>query len=161
MREENEGLNPRESLKTPAVTNLRSSVSTLKVVLFPLLLVVQVSPSPSLCLSFSMESLANSVFVPNFTEQYPILNNPTSCFRPSNKRIGSLKIGENSTSLRLRAHAVSSEPSGSGETEDGKPLNNGFGLVSDDTVSLSHVNTFALTLLSLFLMYAVISRYSL
>ncbi|XP_024018470.1 uncharacterized protein LOC21393761 [Morus notabilis] len=85
-----------------------------------------------------MESLANSVFVPNFTEQYPILNNPTSCFRTSNKRIGSLKIGENSTSLRLRAQAVSSEPSGSGETEDGKPLNNGFGLVSDDTVSLSH-----------------------
>ncbi|PON83636.1 FMN-binding split barrel [Trema orientale] len=85
-----------------------------------------------------MEALANSVFSPNFTEHYPLLNTPTSAIRTPNKRIGSLKISESSAFLRLRAQAAPSEASGSGETEDGKPLNNGFGLVSDDIVSLSH-----------------------
>ncbi|KAL5554615.1 hypothetical protein UlMin_042016 [Ulmus minor] len=85
-----------------------------------------------------MEALANSVFIPNLSEPYPVLNNQSSSIRTSNKRIGSLKITENSTFLRLRTQALPSEASGCSEPEDGKPLNNGFDLVSDDILSLPH-----------------------
>ncbi|KAM6561887.1 hypothetical protein CsatB_021885 [Cannabis sativa] len=88
-----------------------------------------------------MEALANSVFIPNFPEHHPLINNTqSSSVRTITKRIGCLKISESCGLYKLRTHAVPtpSEASGSGETEDDKPLNNGFGLLSsEDVVSLS------------------------
>lgn len=81
-----------------------------------------------------MEALARSVCFTNFPEAYPFLNSSPSCLRTSNKRIGSLKISDNSHVVTLRCQALSRESSQSGEGEDGKPLDNGFGLVSEDVV---------------------------
>lgn len=86
-----------------------------------------------------MEALASSVFFTNFPEAYPVLSSSSSCLSTSNKRIGSLKISENSHSVTLRCQAPSKESSQSGEGEDGKPLDNGFGVVSEEMVSLSQV----------------------
>ena len=86
-----------------------------------------------------MEALASSVCFTNFPEAYPVLNSSSSCLRISNKQIGSLKITENSHSVTLRCQALSKESSQSGEDEDGKPLDNGFGVASEEMVSLSQV----------------------
>lgn len=85
-----------------------------------------------------MEALASSVFIPNFPDPYPVLNTSSSCLRTSNKRIGSLKVSENSVSFRCQALSKEASESG-GEGEDGTPLDNGFGLYSEEIVSLSQV----------------------
>ncbi|KAM1512945.1 hypothetical protein ACFX1Z_024439 [Malus domestica] len=89
---------------------------------------------PSFCLcTFSMEALASSAFVP---EAHPVLNNPTSIRTPNN-RSGFLKVSQSSRFSGLRVRALSGEASGSGESEELRPPNNGFGLLSEDTLSFS------------------------
>lgn len=91
-----------------------------------------------------MESLSSSVFVSRLPETFPLLNTPSSS-SPSlildvfNKRIGSLKFAETDRFPGLRAHSLIHEVS-EGEGEDQRPLNNGFGFVSDDTLSFSQDN---------------------
>uniref|UniRef100_A0A2N9J3M2 CREG-like beta-barrel domain-containing protein n=1 Tax=Fagus sylvatica TaxID=28930 RepID=A0A2N9J3M2_FAGSY len=87
-----------------------------------------------------MEALASSVFTPKFPETYPQLNSTFTSIRPPNKRIGSLKICEVPHFPAFRALALAREVPGSGEGEDAKPLNDEFGLFSEDTLSLSQDN---------------------
>ncbi|KAF3432544.1 hypothetical protein FNV43_RR27284 [Rhamnella rubrinervis] len=87
-----------------------------------------------------MEALASSVLFTNFPEAYPVISSSSSCLSTSNKRIGSLKISENSHSVTLRSQALTKESSQSGEGEDGKPFDNGFGVVSEEMVSMSQGN---------------------
>lgn len=86
-----------------------------------------------------MEALTNSAFVP---EAHPVLNNPTSIKTPNN-RSGFLKVGQSCRFAGIRVRALSGEASGSGESEELRNLNNGFGLLSEDTHSLSQVSAFA------------------
>ena len=86
-----------------------------------------------------MEALASSVFTPKFPETYPQLNSTFTSIRPPNKQIGSLKICEVPHFPAFRALALAREVPGSGEGEDAKPLNDEFGLFSEDTLSLSQV----------------------
>ncbi|KAE7997512.1 hypothetical protein FH972_002143 [Carpinus fangiana] len=86
-----------------------------------------------------MEALARSQFIPRFSETYPPLNSPSSSIRAPNKRIGSLKICDNPKFPGLRALALAREVSG-GEGEESRPSDNGFGFVSEDSLSLSQVN---------------------
>lgn len=95
----------------------------------------------SLYFASSMEALASSAFVP---ETHPVLHNPTS-IRTPNKRSGFLKISQSSHFVGLRVQALSGEASGSGDSEEGRPLNNGFGLVSEEILSLSQVCVFQLS----------------
>lgn len=85
-----------------------------------------------------MEALARSQFIPRFSETYPPLNSPSSSIRAPNKRIGSLKICDNPKFPGLRALALAREVSG-GEGEESRPSDNGFGFVSEDSLSLSQV----------------------
>ncbi|XP_022724467.1 uncharacterized protein LOC111281112 isoform X2 [Durio zibethinus] len=89
-----------------------------------------------------MESLSNSVFISNLPETYPFLNThlPSSCLIKSpNKRLGSLKFNSEISYFHgFRLRALSREVPGEGE--DQPPplfLNNGFGLVSQDSRSVS------------------------
>ncbi|EEF43557.1 uncharacterized protein LOC8286236 [Ricinus communis] len=94
-----------------------------------------------------MDALSSSVFVSRFPETYPTVQSNSSSSSASsssvikilNKRIGSLKFAETAGFHGLRAHCLAHEVSG-GEGEDERPLNNGFGLVSDDTLSFSQGN---------------------
>ncbi|ONI15001.1 hypothetical protein PRUPE_3G020500 [Prunus persica] len=83
-----------------------------------------------------MEALASSAFVP---ETHPVLHNPTS-IRTPNKRSGFLKISQSSHFVGLRVQALAGEASGSSDSEEVRPLNNGFGLVSEEILSLSQGN---------------------
>ncbi|XP_057986122.1 uncharacterized protein LOC131170635 isoform X2 [Hevea brasiliensis] len=92
-----------------------------------------------------MESLSSSVFISRFPETYPTINTPSSSTTSSpslsvikllNNPVGSLKLAQTARFPSPCVHAVASEVSG-GEEEDQRPLNNGFGFVSDDTLSLS------------------------
>lgn len=85
-----------------------------------------------------MDALARSLFTPKFSETYPLLNSPLSSIRAPNKRIGSLKICDTPQFPGLRALALAREVSG-GEGEESRPLNNGFGFASEESLSLSQV----------------------
>jgi hypothetical protein len=85
-----------------------------------------------------MEALARSLFTPKFSETYPHLNSPSSLIRAPSKRIGSLKICNTPQFPGLRAFALAREVSG-GEGDESTPLNNGFGFVSEESLSLSQV----------------------
>ncbi|XP_062157361.1 uncharacterized protein LOC133864932 isoform X2 [Alnus glutinosa] len=86
-----------------------------------------------------MEALARSLFTPKISETYPHLNSPSSSIRAPSKRIGSLKICDTPQFPGLRAFALAREVSG-GEGDESTPLNNGFGFVSEESLSLSQVN---------------------
>ncbi|XP_075667668.1 non-canonical heme oxygenase HOZ, chloroplastic-like [Castanea sativa] len=76
-----------------------------------------------------MEALASSVFTPKFPETC----SPSSSIRAPNKRIGSLKISETPHFPGLRALALAREVPG-GDGEEAGPLNNGSGLVSEESL---------------------------
>ena len=81
-----------------------------------------------------MEALASSVFNPKSPETC----SPSSSIRALKKRIGSLKISETPHFPGLRALALAREvPDGDGE--EAGPLNNGFGLISEESFSFSQV----------------------
>lgn len=81
-----------------------------------------------------MEALSSSVFTPKFPETY----SASSSIRAPNKRIGSLKISETPHFPGLRALALAREVPG-GDGEEAGPLNNGSGLVSEESLSFSQV----------------------
>lgn len=81
-----------------------------------------------------MEALTSYMSISKFAEPYLVLQTtqPAS-IKTQNKRIGSLTFSENRPSLKLRVSALSSEVSGDGEEEKRNEI--GFGLVSKDTLS--------------------------
>ncbi|KAJ0007494.1 hypothetical protein Pint_30542 [Pistacia integerrima] len=81
-----------------------------------------------------MESLSTSLL----NTPLPSSSSAYSFNLTSNKRIGSLKFSDSSSNfggVGLRIHALARQVSS--ESEDEKPLNKGFGLVSGDSLSLS------------------------
>ena len=85
-----------------------------------------------------MEALTRSVFVSKFSETQEIIYS----IRTPNKRSGSLKINESfantaSSNCGSRILAVARQVSDEGEEEKG--LENGFGSISEESVSLSEV----------------------
>nr|POF03209.1 hypothetical protein CFP56_42503 [Quercus suber] len=82
-----------------------------------------------------MEALASSVF----TSKFPETCSPSSSIRAPNKRIGSLKISETPHFPGFRALALAREVPG-GDSEEAGPLNNGSGLVSEESFSFSQEN---------------------
>ncbi|XP_023918171.2 uncharacterized protein LOC112029711 [Quercus suber] len=82
-----------------------------------------------------MEALASSVF----TSKFPETCSPSSSIRAPNKRIGSLKISETPHFPGFRALALAREVPG-GDGEEAGPLNNGSGLVSEESFSFSQDN---------------------
>ncbi|KAI4355899.1 hypothetical protein L6164_004628 [Bauhinia variegata] len=84
-----------------------------------------------------MEALFSSVFLPKFPETYSVLLTPP-WIRTPNNRIGSLKIIEHPQFVGLRVSAHS--PQVPSEGEEGKNVNNGFGLFSQESVSIPEVN---------------------
>ncbi|KAG6667263.1 hypothetical protein I3843_01G081800 [Carya illinoinensis] len=86
-----------------------------------------------------MDAVASSAFVTKFPETCALHNSPSSSIRASNKRPGSLKICETPHFHALRVLAHASEVPG-GEDEESKPLNSGFGFLSEGSASLSRDN---------------------
>ncbi|XP_050219709.1 uncharacterized protein LOC126670096 [Mercurialis annua] len=87
-----------------------------------------------------MDTLSSSVFISRFPETFPSSSSSTSSSSViDNKPIGSLKFSETCRFHGFRAHCLAHEVS-EGEGEDQRPLNNGFGFVSDDTLSFFQDN---------------------
>ncbi|XP_022716358.1 uncharacterized protein LOC111275332 [Durio zibethinus] len=92
-----------------------------------------------------MESLSSSVFISNLPESYPFLNthlpsSSSSCLiNAPTKRIASLKFkSETSHFHGFRLHALPGEvPDKIDDQPQPLTLNNGFGLVSEDSLSAS------------------------
>lgn len=74
-----------------------------------------------------MEALASSVTIPKFPEPYS-----PSLFRKPTKRTGFLRINDCSNFVGLRAL--------SGESEEAKPSENGFGFFSEEDVSFEDIS---------------------
>ncbi|XP_028776847.1 uncharacterized protein LOC114733542 [Neltuma alba] len=84
-----------------------------------------------------METLSSSVFNAKMLEVYSFLRYPSSIGTAGN-RTGSLKLMEHSRFVALRASNLAHEvPS---EGEDGKAVNNGFGLISQESFSESNLS---------------------
>lgn len=86
-----------------------------------------------------MEALASSMFLTNFPEKSPLLNSLSHSVGAPNKQFVSLKICETSQYPRVCALALGPEFPG-GEGQGIRPLNNEFGLFSEESLSLSGDN---------------------
>lgn len=104
-----------------------------------------------------MESISSSIVntpLPSSSSAYSSFN------LTSNKRIGFLKLsdtGSNFGGAGLRIHSLARQLP-SEESEDKKALNNGFGLLSGDNVSLSQVCNFSFIVL--FILFLLTSECS-
>ncbi|KAK9281745.1 hypothetical protein L1049_004650 [Liquidambar formosana] len=86
-----------------------------------------------------MEALTSSVFISKFSEPCPVLQTPPlSSIKAPNRRSGSLKISESNPFLGFRVLALARDVSGEGEEE--RPTENGFSLISEESVSLPEGN---------------------